>query len=180
MLPSMDHKEMKHTEHGMIESESSLIEYLKLALVIISITVSAGILNSNYGLGGWQEYLRWFMGVFFVVFATFKLIGYQMFAMMFAGYDVVAKRFKTYSYIYPFIELGLGVLYLTDFLPLTRDIATVTIMGIGTIGVTQEIKKRSGIHCACLGNIIKLPLSTVSLIEDAGMGLMAAVMLLSR
>jgi hypothetical protein len=43
--------------------------------------------------------------------------------------------------------------------------------------VAQELKRRAGIHCACLGNVIKLPLSTVSLVEDIGMGLMAAAML---
>jgi hypothetical protein len=53
-------------------------------------------------------------------------------------------------------------------------------MGVGTIGVYQEIKKRSGVHRACLGNVIKLPLSTVSLIEDVGMGLMAMFMLFNR
>jgi hypothetical protein len=115
-----------------------------------------------------------------VVFATFKLIGYQMFALMFVGYDIIAKRLKPYAYAYPFIELGLGVLYLANLMPAARDIITVIVMAIGAIGVFQEIKKRRGIHCACLGNIIKLPLSTVSLIEDVGMGLMAVLMLSLR
>ncbi|MCA9308873.1 hypothetical protein KC973_00695, partial [Candidatus Saccharibacteria bacterium] len=92
--------------------------------------------------------------------------------------DVIAKRFKPYAYLYPFIELGLGVLYLLNLAAAYRDAVTLVIMGVGVVGVTQEIKKRSGIHCACLGNVIKLPLSTVSLVEDAGMGLMALIMLL--
>lgn len=165
-----------HDSSHMVSGENSPKEYIKFALVIISITVVAWLFND----GGWAEYLRWFMGVFFVVFAGFKLVGYKMFAMMFTGYDVVAKRFKPYAYAYPFIELSLGLLYLFDAVPMVRDVVTVLVMGVGTIGVAQEIKKRSGIHCACLGNVIKLPLSTVSLVEDVGMGLMALAMLLMR
>lgn len=101
-----------------------------------------------------------------------------MFAMMFAGYDVIAKRSKIYAYAYPFIELGLGILYLLNYAVVYRDLLTLIIFGIGTIGVAQEIKKRSGIHCACLGNVIKLPLSTVSLVEDLAMGLMAVYVLI--
>lgn len=164
-----------HDSH-MVSGESSPKEYIKFAVVIVVISVLAAVLNN----GGWAEYARWFMGVFFVVFASFKLVGYKMFAMMFAGYDVVAKRFKPYAYAYPFIELLLGLLYLFDAIPMIRDITTLLIMGVGAIGVLQEVKKRSGIHCACLGNVIKLPLSTVSLVEDVGMGVMALAMLVLR
>jgi hypothetical protein len=164
----------------MVEGESSPKEYLKFVLVILTITFISLLFNNKYGTSSPMEYMRWFMGVFFLVFASFKLIGYQMFALMFAGYDIVAKRFKLYAYLYPFIELGLAILYLTNALPTTRDVLTVIIMGVGSIGVFQEIKKRSGIHCACLGNVIKLPLSTVSLVEDVGMGLMALTILLLR
>ncbi len=162
----------------MIEGESSPKEYLKLAGVILGITLVAWWLTRNYGAGGWMEFMRWFMGVFFLVFSAFKFIGYNMFTIMFAGYDVIAKRFKLYSYAYPFIELGLAVLYLADLWPAGRDLATLAIMGIGSVGVLQEVRRRSGVHCACLGNVIKLPLSTVSLAEDVGMGLMALTMLL--
>ena len=161
----------------MVEGEYSPTELGKFVLVLVGITMVSFVLWG--GNGGWLEYLRWFMGVFFITFAGFKLAGYQMFAEMFAGYDVVAKRFKPYAYAYPFIELALGMVYLADLLPVVRDVIALAVMAIGTVGVAQEIRRRSGIHCACLGNIIKLPLSTVSLVEDVGMGVMAAVMLLA-
>lgn len=167
---------MEH--HTVIQGENNLKEYIKFGLVLVTVIGISLWLNSVFGEGGGDGFLRWFMGVFFIVFATFKLIGYEMFAMMFAGYDVVAKRFKAYAYAYPFIELGLGVLYVLNAVPRARDIVTIFLMTISLIGVTQELKKRSGIHCACLGNVIKLPLSTVSFIEDAGMGIMAVFMLI--
>lgn len=170
----------EHAHHSMPPSENSPVEYAKFAVVIVAITGVSVYLNYLFGSSGWQELMHWFMGVFFVVFAGFKLVGYNMFATMFAGYDVVAKRFKPYAYAYPFIELALGILYLANVVPMARDLVTVLVMGVGAIGVVQELKKRSGIHCACLGNVIKLPLSTVSLVEDVGMGLMALIMLLAR
>jgi hypothetical protein len=162
--------------HGM-ETESSAKEYVKFLAVLVGITAIATVLNAVIGSGGFQGWMRMFMGVFFLVFALFKFIGYGMFTDMYAGYDIVAKRFKAYAYAYPFIELSLGLLYLTNTFGVGRDTFTVVIMFISSIGVFQEIKKRSGIHCACLGNIIKLPLSTTSLVEDVAMGLMALAML---
>ncbi len=171
--------EKQITSHGsMVKGEHSRQELAKFILVIASIAVMSWLLNSIYGQASFIEFLRWYMGVFFVVFASFKLIGYKMFAMMFAEYDVVAKKVMAYAYAYPFIELGLGVMYVANILPNARDWVAVVVMGVGSVGVLQEIKRRSGIHCACLGNVIKLPLSTVSLVEDVGMGLMALALIL--
>jgi Methylamine utilisation protein MauE len=164
----------------MVKGEYSPKEIAKFMLVIAGITITSWLLYRGYGQSGLVEFLRWFMGVFFLVFGSFKLIGYGMFVEMLAGYDVVAQRIKAYANVYPFIELALAGLYLANIAPIPRDLATVLVMGVGSIGVAQEIRRRSGIHCACLGNVIKLPLSTVSLIEDVGMGLMALIMLVWR
>lgn len=171
---------MDEMNHPMVESEYSLKELAKFILVILTITAVSLLLTRQYGPHSVLGLLRWFMGVFFLVFASFKLIGYKMFPEMFAGYDVIAKRIKAYGYAYPFIELGLAALYLFNIAPGIRDIVTLAIMSVSTIGVAQEVKRRTGVHCACLGNVIKLPLSTVSLVEDLGMGLMALAMLLLR
>lgn len=168
-----NHKHRTDSQHKMVEAESSPAEYLKFGLVIIGITAAASFLAGAMGQVSIVAWSRWFMGVFFLTFATFKFIGYQMFTIMFAGYDIIAKRIKLYAYAYPVIELFLAILYLGNLLPSSREYLTVIVMGVGTIGVWQEVKKRSGIHCACLGNVIKLPLSTVSLVEDVAMGLMA-------
>lgn len=165
-----------HMHHN--ETESSAVEYAKFTLVIFGILATSIALSYSVGDGGLQDWMRWFMGVFFVVFAGFKFVGYKMFATMFAGYDVVAKRSTLYAYVYPFIELVLGLAYLFNFFGVARDAFTVVIMFVSAIGVYTEFKKRSGIHCACLGNVIKLPLSTTSLVEDLAMGLMALIMLI--
>lgn len=171
---------MKHDDHTkMVNAEYSPKEILKFIAVILGIIGVSTVLASLITTLTLENWLRWFMGVFFITFASFKFVGYKMFAMMFSGYDVVAKRLKGYAYIYPFIELGLGALYILDVAPVTRDWLTILILGISSIGVVQELRKRSGIHCACLGNVIKLPLSAVSLVEDVAMVLMAIFMLVA-
>jgi hypothetical protein len=53
----------------------------------------------------------------------------------------------------------------------------VALMAVSAVGVFQGMKK-GGISCACLGTALNVPLSTVSLVETVGMGVMAAAMLL--
>ncbi len=174
------HDGHSHSPVPVVEGEHSIKEIFKFLLVIAAILCGSLFLVRAYGPMGFGGWARWFMGLFFVVFASFKFVGYKMFSMMFADYDIIAKRFLLYAHIYPFIELGLGIAYLWNIAPVGRDLITAIVMGVGSIGVFQEIKKRSGVHCACLGNVIKLPLSTVSFVEDIGMGAMALLMLVSR
>lgn len=168
---------MNHQHHQA--AESSKKEYFKLALVFIVIAAAATVMSTTVEFH-WTSWMRWFMGGFFLVFGSFKLIGYEMFVQMFPRYDIIGKRYKLYNYLYPFIELSLGVAYILDVLPFLRDSITLFIMLIGAYGIAKSLL-RSGpkFHCACLGGIIKLPLSTVTLIEDLLMAVMAALMLLA-
>lgn len=165
-------------EHHHASSESSAAAYLKFSSIIAAIVALALLLYVQAGSEGVYEFMRWFMGVFLLVFAGFKLVGYNMFVMMFPSYDIIAKRSTLYAKAYPFIELGLGILFIIDAFTLARNLALLAIMGVGEIGVFIEVfRRKSGVHCACLGNIIKLPLSTVSLVENTTMVVMALVMI---
>lgn len=169
---------MNDMDHMNDTSESSPVEYLKFILVLVAITLLSWALYQNSDQTEFTEWMRYFMGVFMIIFASFKLVGYKMFVEMFQGYDLVAKRTKLYANIYPFLELLLGLSFLFDLLPTVRSAIVIGVMGIGAVGVFQEIfHRRSGIHCACLGNIIKLPLSTVSLVENVLMVAMATAVL---
>jgi len=119
-----------------------------------------------------------FMAGFFMVFSFFKLLNIKGFAEGYSTYDVIAKRFYNFGYIYPFIELLLGVAYVTGFQPLVTNVITLLIMGVSTIGVVQSLMRKTNFQCACLGTIIKLPLSKVTLFEDLLMVVMSLVMIL--
>lgn len=117
------------------------------------------------------------MGLFFLLFAMFKFFNISGFADGFQMYDIVARKFRGYAYSYPFIELGLGILYLSGLFPLLANGLTVLVMTISAIGVFKSMRSGSKFKCACLGTVLNVPLSTVSLVENLGMGLMAAYML---
>jgi len=92
-------------------------------------------------------------------------------------YDLLAKPFRSYAYVYPFIELFLGLGYLAHWQPKLTYVATIIVLAFGSIGVLRALFKGLDIECACMGTVLHVPLSTVALIEDLGMAVMAAVML---
>lgn len=158
------------------EIETKPKDYVLFAGIILFIILGSLAYQSIFGSPGLKEYMRSFMGVFFLVFGAFKLLDLKGFMMSYIGYDLIAKRWFTYGYIYPFIELGLAAAFLLNFQTELAYIFDILVMGIGSIGVTQQLLKGSKIRCACLGSFVKLPLTTISLVEDVtmlGMGLLS-------
>lgn len=171
----MQHDEHIHEIHLDEGTEESPREYQKLAGVI------GGILAISLLLGwarGWEleRFLSDFMAVFFITFAAFKFVNMENFVGAYRGYDLIARRFGLWAYAYPFIEGILGVAYLLLDNSNMLNVVTMIITGVGAIGVWQELRNKSNIMCACLGTVIKLPLSRVSFIEDFGMFGMALLM----
>ena len=81
-----------------------------------------------------------------------------------------------WGFIYPFIELILGILFLTGFGIKSTTIATFIIMGVSSIGVIKSLLQNKTFQCACLGTVIKIPLSKVTLFEDMLMVVMSLCM----
>ena len=125
-----------------------------------------------------MRFMNTFMSGFFLTFSFFKLLDLKGFAESYSMYDIIAKRFKPWAFIYPFLELILGIAFLLNFNPLITNLAAIFIMGTSIIGVLQSILNKSTIQCVCLGSIFKLPMSTVTIIEDGLMIVMSIVMLI--
>lgn len=121
-----------------------------------------------------------FMGLFFVIFAFFKLLNLSGFAQAFRAYDVVARQFSVWGYMYPFFELGLGIAYLMAFMPVVTSILTLVLMAVGTVGVVQALRSGRVIQCACIGSIFNLPMSVVTVIENGLMAAMALYMVIDH
>jgi copper chaperone CopZ len=144
-------------------------------ITLISAIVSFNIQHSTFSI---HNFMNVFMAGFFLTFSFFKLLDVKAFAESYSMYDIVAKRIKAYGFIYPFIELALGIAFLTGFNPFVTNISTLVIMSISIIGVLQSLLNKQKIQCACLGAVFNLPMSTVTIIEDALMIGMSAVMLI--
>lgn len=116
-----------------------------------------------------------FMGGFFVVFSFFKFLDLRGFADAYRSYDVVARAVPQWGLVYPFVELGLGAAYLAGWYPALTNAGTLIVMLIGAVGVLRALLRKSSIRCACLGTVLNLPMTKVTLVEDVGMAAMAAI-----
>jgi hypothetical protein len=123
--------------------------------------------------------MRLFMGLFFLAFSFFKLLDLQGFAMSYMSYDIVAAKWMKWGYIYPFFELASGVGYLLGWQLLYLNIIVAIVMTISLIGVIKSVLNKKQIQCACLGTGFNLPMSTVTIVEDGAMILMAVWMIFS-
>lgn len=148
-------------------------------LFLVVVYMLAGTLYVQWATGDWSFHhgMRLFMGLFFLGFAFFKLLNVSQFADAFASYDLIAARWRGYALAYPFIELTLGVAYLAAIFPVATNVATMLVMGIGLVGVVQAVTQGRTIQCACLGTAFNLPMSSVTIIENSSMVLMAGAML---
>ncbi|MDG1151269.1 MAG: MauE/DoxX family redox-associated membrane protein, partial [Akkermansiaceae bacterium] len=96
----------------------------------------------------------------------------------FAKYDLLAARSRTYALIYPFLELGLSLAYLSRWQTQATYFATIVILSFGALGVLNTMRQGKRINCACMGKILEVPVSTVTLTENLSMSVMALAMLL--
>lgn len=168
MLNNMEHEK---------ESQYTIKNFLPLIIIYSVIILFTGTKQFFYGFNI-HNVMYDFMGIYFIVFSLFKIINLKGFAQAYSTYDIIAKHFTIYAYMYPFIELVLGIFYLMQFQLFMVNWATLLLMIISSIGVAYELAQKKEIMCACLGVVFKIPMTYVTLAEDLIMGIMAFLMLI--
>lgn len=156
-------------------------DYIPLFVVIamillVSLTLGFGdSLNNTFSITKTTSY---FMIGFFLVFSGFKLIDLRGFAEGYSTYDLLAKRWYPYGYIYPFVELFFGLAMI--LIPQASWLlwSELIVMTFSGLGVAIKLARKEKFQCACLGTFLKVPLTKVTLIEDFGMAFLAALMLI--
>ncbi len=168
---------MQHSEPA-VTAGSWFKTYKPILLIGAYLTAITLLVEVVKGEFSWHTGMQHFMAGFFLVFSFFKLLDLKGFAESYATYDIIAKKWAGWGYIYAFIELGLGLAYLVGFNPMLTNLITLVVMTVSIIGVLQSVLNRRKIQCACLGAVFNLPMSTVTIIEDAAMMAMSGAMLL--
>jgi hypothetical protein len=149
----------------------------KPILLVFSYITGAALLNEVYHAGfDLMRFMHMFMGGFFLIFSFFKMLDLKGFAYSYMSYDIIAKKWLGWGYVYPFIELALGLAYLFHFQILAAGIVTLVVMGASSIGVIQSLLAKKKFQCACLGTVFNLPMSNITLTEDMLMVTMSAAM----
>ncbi len=135
---------------------------------------------ASYAVTGNAFTLRaaeWFIGFSMIVLALLKLQNIETFATMFLNYDLLAKRWVPYSYIYPYAEGVAGVLMVAGALTWLSVPIALVIGGIGAVSVFKAVYiDRRQLKCACVGGSSNVPLGFISLTENLMMVAMAVWM----
>lgn len=164
---------------GMPVADPNATTYRPVAVLFALTALSA--LALNYSLFGTLlsvQAVEWFIALSMVVLALLKLQDVESFSTMFLNYDLLAKRWVPYGYVYPYAEGLAGVLMLGGLLNWLSIPIALFIGGIGAVSVFKAvyIDKRQ-LKCACVGGATKVPLGFVSLTENLMMIAMAVWML---
>lgn len=159
-------------------SDQSYKPLIIIVSLILLVTVTLSWIDFLQGDFYWQVAMSYFMAGFFLVFSGFKLLDLSGFAEGYSTYDLIAQKWYGYGYVYPFIELCLGLGYLLQLNNPLLHWITLLVMTVSGIGVAIKVARKEPFQCACLGTFLKVPLTKVTLIEDFGMAVMALLMLL--
>jgi len=160
------------------ESKSWIRTYKPVLLIFAYITTVTVLVQVYSGFFDWMQWMNHFMAGFFITFSFFKLLNPSGFADSYATYDIIAKRWRGYGYVYAITELMLGLAFVVNFNPVLTNTVTLIVMTTSLIGVLQTILNKRKIKCACLGDVFNLPMSTITVIEDGLMIGMSAFMLI--
>lgn len=117
---------------------------------------------------------EWFIAFSMVALAMLKLQNVETFSTMFLNYDLLAKRWVRYGYIYPYAEAFAGILMIAGAL---NWVSVPVAFFIGTIGAVSVFKAvyidGRELKCACVGGSSNVPLGFLSLTENVMMVAMA-------
>lgn len=146
--------------------------------IILLITLTLTIKDIVAHTFLFSQTITYFMIGFFLAFSGFKLMDIKGFAEGYSMYDLLAKKWMWYGYIYTFLELFFGLSMI--LFPMNRVllIAELTVMTFSGVGVAIKIAKKEKFQCACLGTFLKVPLTNITLVEDFGMAILALILLL--
>jgi len=166
------------TSEAVAEAEvstdaSTITSAASFAPLLVAVAlIGAGSLAS----GGADGFMARFMGGFFLVFGGLKLLDLRGFVSAYAMYDLLAARVNAYGWVYPFLEVGLGLAYLGMPGEASLHLATLGLMAFSSVGVILALTRGEKLKCACMGTAFNLPMTTVTVVEDLGMAAMAAAM----
>jgi glutaredoxin len=111
--------------------------------------------------------VEWFIAFSMSILALLKLRDVESFSNMFLGYDLLARRWVPYAYVYPFAEALAGILMIAGAL---MWLSIPVALFIGTIGAASVFKAvyidRRELKCACVGGDSNVPLGFISLTEN--------------
>jgi glutaredoxin len=151
-----------------------------VAIFAVAALMALGLSWATFGTLLSVRAVEWFISISMCFLAVQKLQDVESFSTMFLNYDLLARRWVPYGYLYPFGEALAGILMVAGALVW---IAAPVALFIGTVGAVSVFKAvyvdRREVKCACVGGNSSVPLGFVSLTENLMMVAMGLWMLLT-
>ena len=104
-----------------------------IALFVMTALMALAASQAVYATPFTLRAVEWFVAFSMAVLALLKLQNVESFATMFLNYDLLAKRWVPYSYVYPFAEGLAGVLMIAGVLTWLSVPIALFIGGVGTV-----------------------------------------------
>ena len=153
-----------------------LITLIFLFLFGISKFLTNNILKSQDS----NVLIKNYMGIIYIVFGFLKLYDIDKFVNVFRKYDMIANKVEFWAWLYPFIEILLGISLLSNvFVNKTMKI-TLVLMIISIISVSISLLKKQNLRCGCLGTFFHIPLSYVTISENLAISTFFKIFLKNR
>lgn len=108
-----------------------------IALFAMTLLMSLAVSYLVYDQPLTAQAIKWFIAFSMVILALLKLQDVESFSTMFLNYDLLARRWVPYAYIYPFAEGLAGILMIGNIL---TWLSVPVALFIGTIGAASVIK----------------------------------------
>jgi len=144
-----------------------------IAIFSVAFLMALAISWTTFGNPLTLRALEWFIAISMCILAIQKLQDLESFSTMFLNYDLLARRWVRYGYLYPFGEALAGILMIAGAL---IWVAAPVALFIGTVGAASVFKAvyidKRELKCACVGGSSNVPLGFVSLTENLMMILM--------
>ena len=151
----------------MLSTSQSLVLITLIFLFLFGISkfLTNNILKSQDS----RVLIKNYMGIIYIVFGFLKLYDIDKFVNVFRKYDIIANKVEFWAWMYPFIEILLGISLLSNvFVNKTMKI-TLVLMIISIISVSISLLKKQNLRCGCLGTFFHIPLSYVTISENVAM-----------
>ncbi|KTT98277.1 membrane protein [Sphingomonas yabuuchiae] len=166
---------------GLRVADPKAISYRPVAaLFVMTALMALAASQAVYATPFTMRAAEWFVSFSMAVLALLKLQNVESFATMFLSYDLLAKRWVPYSYVYPFAEALAGVLMIAGVAKWLSVPLALFIGGVGAVSVVKAVYiDRRELKCACVGGSSNVPLGALSLTENLMMIGMAVWMMVS-
>ena len=148
-----------------------------LAVFAVTLPMAVAVTWAQLGFD-WLRMVELFIAFSMCVLGILKLQDLQSFATGFVQYDLLAREYVPYSYVYPFVEAGGGALMIAGIFPWVVAPIVLLAAGLGAVSIIKAVYvEKRDLDCACVGGGSSVPLGFLSLTENLSMIAMSLWML---